>query len=235
MRKASTTTAKPPACLPRPQGHHQRHHRRVPQHDCIPGVVNQMANDCSRLWHPTDSEFLSCFTARHPQTSSWQLCPLNSEWTSKLILALHRKPSSMESLPKTPSQRMTIGRFGQTVASSIKSTLSCGAPSTPSRISQSLHSDAEMEDLPPAESPSSLNKWREPSVRWGRRSPAWGQGSSPLETHWTARFPNHSTAPGAPQSQCTGETSPPHPSDLDHVPPQPRALRPRHLRGTSPR
>ena len=54
-RKGSTTTTGPAAYLLRLAALHQRHHRYLAQHDYIPGPSNVMADDCSRLWHLTDT------------------------------------------------------------------------------------------------------------------------------------------------------------------------------------
>ena len=54
-RKGSTTTTGPVAYLLRDQALHQRKHRYAPLHDYVPGSANAMADDCSRLWHLTDS------------------------------------------------------------------------------------------------------------------------------------------------------------------------------------
>jgi hypothetical protein len=55
-RKGSATTTKPPAYLLRLMSLHQRFHRYVPLHDYLPGPLNSMADDASRLWHLSDTD-----------------------------------------------------------------------------------------------------------------------------------------------------------------------------------
>jgi len=62
QRKASATTDRVPAYLLRLFGIHQRFHRYVPRHDYISGGFNPIADDASRLFHLTDSQFLNFLT-----------------------------------------------------------------------------------------------------------------------------------------------------------------------------
>ena len=68
--KGSTTTTGPAAYLLRLCALHQRFHRYVSLFDHIPGRDNQMADDCSRLWHLSDAQLLSHFDATYPQKHS---------------------------------------------------------------------------------------------------------------------------------------------------------------------
>ena len=56
----------PAAYLLRLQALHQRHHCYLNQPDYIPGPVNAMADDASRLWHLTDDAFLAHLTLTYP-------------------------------------------------------------------------------------------------------------------------------------------------------------------------
>ncbi|CAB9530384.1 hypothetical protein SEMRO_2856_G338750.1 [Seminavis robusta] len=50
-QRGSATTTGPAAYLLRLNSIHQRHYRYLSKADYIPGPANQMADDCSRLWH----------------------------------------------------------------------------------------------------------------------------------------------------------------------------------------
>jgi hypothetical protein len=75
-RKGSTTTAGPAAYLLRLSSLHQRHFRYLATLDYIQGSANAMADDCSRLWHLTDSQLLAYVNAHYPQRNTWTLCHL---------------------------------------------------------------------------------------------------------------------------------------------------------------
>ena len=174
MRKGSTTTTGPPAYLLRIQAFHQRYHRYVPQHDYVPGTANEMADICSRAWHLTDSQLLTLFNTRFPQSQSWKICHLPTAMSSALISALYRKPSRLECVRKLPSQRMPIGHFGPTIAMRSKSTPSSATSPIRFPSSTSLHKDTEMGAFPPAVNPSQLAGYQQFSARWARRSNGWG-------------------------------------------------------------
>ena len=174
LRKGSTTTTGPPAHLLRLQAHHQRYHRYVPTHDYVPGSANVLADVCSRAWHLSNTQLLRHFNTTYPQIRSWQLCHVNSNWTSSLISALFRKPLPMEFLRKMPSLRMPIGHFGPSFASSTTLIPSCATSKILSPSSKSLHKDIETVAYPPAVSPSQLAGYQLSSARWARRSNGWG-------------------------------------------------------------
>jgi hypothetical protein len=67
-RKGSATTTKPPAYLLCMLSLHQQFHCYVPLHDYLPGPLNTMANDASRMWHLNDAELLHHFNSRYLQT-----------------------------------------------------------------------------------------------------------------------------------------------------------------------
>lgn len=66
QRKGAVSSSGPTARLLRIQALHQRHFRYVPLHDYIPGPANAMSDDCSRLWHLTDTQLLSHFNVSFP-------------------------------------------------------------------------------------------------------------------------------------------------------------------------
>eukprot|EP00978_Attheya_sp_CCMP212_P019718 scaffold55486_cov39-Attheya_sp.AAC.1 len=80
--KGSTTTSKAAAYLLRCLALHQRHYRYLRRDFFIPGISNCMADDCSRLFHLSDSALLAYFTAKYPQPRLWMLCQLRPEMHS---------------------------------------------------------------------------------------------------------------------------------------------------------
>jgi hypothetical protein len=52
--KGASTTSTSRAYLLRLNSLLQRHHRFLPRHHYIPGSLNSMADDASRLWHLSD-------------------------------------------------------------------------------------------------------------------------------------------------------------------------------------
>ena len=178
QRKGSTSTVGPAAYLLRLKALHQRFHRYVSRHDYLPGPANAMADDCSRLWHLTDSQLVAYFNSRYPQPSLWTLCHLRPQMRSALTSALFRKRSVPESFLDVPQPPITIGKGGWTIAS--PSTLTHGSmrSTTPSQSSRSLVHDTAMDGSLPVIGPSVLAQWKTPYVRWARRSPAWGPKTS---------------------------------------------------------
>ena len=84
QRKGSTTTLGPAAYLLRLLSMHQRHYRYRTTFDYLPGPVNVMADDASRLWHLSDNELLTHFNSNYPQTRPWRISPLRHDMASAL-------------------------------------------------------------------------------------------------------------------------------------------------------
>ena len=173
-RKGSTTTTKAPAYLLRLASLHQRFHRYNPEISHIPGVVNKMADDCSRLWHLSDSQLLAYFNRTYPQALSWSMCHLNPVMNSALTSALSATPSKPESFLVAPPQPTLPGTFGNSFVSRSKPTPSCNVALTPSFSCRSSPSVTATGVSPPAANKSDLALWRTPSARWARASPGWG-------------------------------------------------------------
>lgn len=113
QRKGSATSEKPPAYLLRLFGIHQRYHRYVPRHDYISGVSNPMADDASRLFHLTDSQFLHYFNTKFPQHNSFRLVQMPSKMISCVTSALRSKTCQPESLLVEPAAPVPTGASGQ--------------------------------------------------------------------------------------------------------------------------
>ena len=105
-QKGSTNTVGPAAYLLQLSSIHQHHFRYKPEFHHISGDANVMADDCSHLWHLSDSELLTYFNLHYPQTHSWKMLHLRPKMKSALICCLHRKRSLPELyLPKIEKGR----------------------------------------------------------------------------------------------------------------------------------
>ena len=71
--KGSTTTSGPAVYLLQVSALHHRHFRYKTELHHIPGDLNAMADNCSRLWHLTDDELLTYFNSTYPQLRSWNM------------------------------------------------------------------------------------------------------------------------------------------------------------------
>jgi hypothetical protein len=174
QKKGAASTSGPIAYLLRLHALHQCHHRYIPLHDFIPGVANVLSDQCSHHFHLTDAELLAHFNSSFPQTMPWQMCQLQKETLSALILALSRKRPVLGSLLNVPKQWMCIGAIGKISAWRTTSTLSSRTATTPSPSSKFLHNGIEMAARLPCKTPSDLEQWKTPSVRWVSCSPNWG-------------------------------------------------------------
>jgi hypothetical protein len=173
-RKGSTTTLTAPAYLLRLSSLHQRFHRYRPEISHIPGVVNQMADDCSRLWHLSDSQLLAHFNLHYPQPLSWQMCHLSAEMNSALILALSAQPSKPASFLVAPLPPTRPGASGNVSVIPLVPTNSSAAERILSPSSNSSPNATATGALPPAKGKCDLEQWRMRSARWARASPGWG-------------------------------------------------------------
>lgn len=90
--KGAATSVAARAYLLRFNSFHQRTHRYVARHHYIPGSVNAMADDASRLWSLPDDELLTHFNTTYPQATSWKMLHLAPATNATLIGALLRRP-----------------------------------------------------------------------------------------------------------------------------------------------
>lgn len=91
---------------------HRRHYRYSNVFAHFPGVINRMADDCSRLWHLTDSEFLSYMNSTYPQRHSWHLYQLRPPLVSALISSLYKRRSTPESYLAATAPIDDSGKYG---------------------------------------------------------------------------------------------------------------------------
>ena len=73
FRKGSVRSASPAAYLCRMASLHQRQHRYHARVFFLPGDMNRMADDASRLQHLTNDAFLQHFEQNYPQAKPWTL------------------------------------------------------------------------------------------------------------------------------------------------------------------
>ena len=173
--KGSSTTASARAYLLRLNALHQRHHRYVPRAHFIPGAVNSMADDASRLWHLGDNELLTHFNLHYPQPTSWTLQRLTPAMASALTGALFKQPHVPASLCSAASPLIPLSASGRPfVKISASHPASQTAPRTESLFYNCSPSATVLAPLPPAVAPCDLAQWRTPYAVWDRRSPGWG-------------------------------------------------------------
>jgi len=96
--KGAVSSTGPSSYLLRLKSMHQRAHRYQLRTFYIPGPINKMADDCSRLWHLTDKELLEYFNRTYPQAVPWQIRELSPAMHEALNSALLCKRAPPEAL-----------------------------------------------------------------------------------------------------------------------------------------
>ncbi len=172
--KGSVTASSARAYLLRLNALHQRQHRYVARHHYIPGAVNAMADDASRLWHLSNAELISHFNLTYPQHTSWEMRTLNPAFASSLIGALSRRPLPTAAVHNAYTPRQPLGSSGRPFVPAWASAPTPWGPATPYLFSNSSPSATALANSPPATSLSALGQWRTPYAMWARRTPHWG-------------------------------------------------------------
>jgi hypothetical protein len=172
--KGSSTSVAARAHLLRLKALHQRQHRYLARHHYIPGAVNSMADDASRLWDLSDSALLAHFDRLYPQDLSWTLLPLTSEISASVIGALCRKRPTTAFPASVPLPLAPAGTSGATFVPSLDATPLPCPPAIPCPCSSCSPNVTAQEPLRPAATLSALAQWRMPYKRWARRTPGWG-------------------------------------------------------------
>ena len=174
FRKGAVSSASPAAYLCRMASLHQRENRYHARVFYMPGELNRMADDASRLHHLTNEALLQHFEQHYPQEQRWTLLEVPTKWISSLILAL-RCRSPPQSIPRKP--RRNVKESSPSGASSVatsRSTHPCGKWWAMKRNSATSSSSAYATDEGAAvDSPSKLAAWAKPCWRWARGSPTW--------------------------------------------------------------
>jgi hypothetical protein len=174
QQRGSATTNATPAYLLRLQAIHQRFHRYMPLLSYLPGKLNTMADDASRLWHLSDQQLLTYFNTNYPQYLSWQLYQPQPEMNSAVTSALHRQRSLPASFLHAPMQPTPIGESGSNSATPFRWIPSSRTSKIQSQSCKSTASGTESELLHPAVNQSDLARWRTRYVPLARRSRHWG-------------------------------------------------------------
>ena len=173
--KGSTTTTGPTAYLLRLNSLHQRHFRYLAKADYIPGLVNAMADDCSRLWHLSDSQLVAYFNLTYPQTQPWQLVALRPAMNSAIVSALQMQRPTPASFLNEVTPKTVTGKSGLTSLPILPSTPTyAGTRKNPSYIfSKFSPIDSALAKLPPAADLLGSAQWRTTYGPSPRKSPSW--------------------------------------------------------------
>ncbi len=178
QRKGSKTTLGPAAYLLRLQSLHQRYYRYHSTIDYLPGPLNSMADDASRLWHLSDTDLLLHFNSVYPQPKPWRLLTLRPAMNSVLTTSLQCKRSEPELFLHAPDPVTLPGFCGPVTVPTSPLTPCSPMWPIPSPSSKSLPPVTAMEPLHPVVKLSALVPWKQPSGRLARRWPAWGPRTS---------------------------------------------------------
>jgi hypothetical protein len=140
----------------------------------MPGDVNVMADDASRLFALSDDQLLTHFDTVYPQMNSWRLVHPTSGMLSSVTSALRRKRAEPASFLHQPTPTTKPGSSGPPFVQTSASTPGSLMWGIRSCSSKSLGSGIAPDTSHPVKSLSGLAQWKEPCVQWGRLSPAWG-------------------------------------------------------------
>ena len=172
--KGSTSSTGPAAYLLQTAALHRRQHRYQNELHYLPGHLNAMADDCSRLWQLTDSQLISYFNFTYPQATTWKLHRPRPEMLSALTSNLLRQRLPPESFLPGPRKPPQLGQFGLRFATPLMSTRSYRRWPILSQYSKSSVCDGETAASPPVKSLTELARWRTPFAWSVRNFPAWG-------------------------------------------------------------
>jgi hypothetical protein len=173
-RSGSVTTTSPTATILRQQSMHQRHHRYVSLKDYVPGPLNSLADDASRLAYLDDQQFLTYFNATYPQPSPWHLCHLPSEMISCGISALHSQMSPTASFLPAPPPPRPNGPSGSPIAKTLVSLRPFKTSTIRSPISKFSPTDTATGSSTPLAALSEAEPWRVPYAPLVKRWRVWG-------------------------------------------------------------
>ncbi len=173
-RRGSISSTGPTARLLRLQALHQRQHRYVALKDYIPGPLNSMADDASRLTTLTDVALLHHFNSRYPQTQSWQLLTIPLPTVSAATLCLHNKSWPKESIAVAPPPVTPIGQLGSSSVPTSEWIPPSPMSLTPSPSCRFSPSGIARAPVAHPNCQSAPAPWKTPSAAWGKRSPVWG-------------------------------------------------------------
>lgn len=175
VRKGAVSTCGAAAALCRFASDHQRLHRYCHLAHFLPGDINSMADDASRLQHLSDAAFLAHFEQLYPQAQPWVLLRLRHETYSLLTSALLSRSPGLPTPEKRTKPATPSSALGKPSARPLESVLTSKASGTPKLASPTSSSSASATDKEgrPVRSLSQLIQSRTPYWRWGRGLPTW--------------------------------------------------------------
>jgi hypothetical protein len=182
-RRGSVTTTSPTATILRQQALHQRFHRYVKLKDYIPGSINTMADDASRLFHLSNIDFLAYFNQTYPQPLPWRLYTVNPRIYSSAISALQHRISPKELFLHEPAKPLPTGTNGSHTARNYPSILPFKGSKIQSLSSKSSPIGFATDTSTPLSAKSVAEPWRMPYAVLHKRSLQWGprtHGTPPL-------------------------------------------------------
>jgi len=112
-RHGSMTTSKAAAYLLHLHTLHQHHHQYSTNYDYISGPANDMVDNCSCIWHLSETALLTHFNTCYLQASGWRLCPLPRAMTSVLISTQQWQQCMLELYLPGPLPQTATGLSGQ--------------------------------------------------------------------------------------------------------------------------
>ena len=205
------------ACL------HQRQHEYCHQASYIPGPINVMADDASRLQHLTDAQFLSHFEQNYPQDKDWLLVRPNDETVSSMISTLRCKSQPPAPPPRHEPARAPPSMPGLTSSKEKASCLpSLTLPGKRTSSTTSSSSACDIDKEAALATLSELLQLQKRSWQWERGSPTWvspipaskdqPESSIPYSVIFSADLPKRMarrTAPTLPTCKSYGTSSTP--------------------------
>jgi len=202
-RRGSVTTTSPTATLLRHKAMHQRFHRYLSLKDYVPGPLNSLADDASRLHHLSDAELLSHFNRSYPQALPWHLFPLPSAMLSTVTSALRKRKLPLASFLQEPPPLQPIGPFGNSSAPTMPSILPFKTSPIPSPTFKCLPTAIVKASSTPATALSGAAPWKVPYATLAKRSRLWGPQTP------GSRSPAPSTSASSACWQATPALTPP--------------------------
>ena len=213
-RKGSVTTTSPTATLLRQRALHQRFHRYLSLKDYLPGPLNTMADDASRLWTLSDAAFLLYFNATYPQAQPWTLFHPAPLITSSVISALRKRTCPTASFLLPPPLRCPTGPCGPVSVPNSPSILPWKTSPIPSRTFKSSPSATAAALSTPPVDLSAAAPWRVPYAALAKRSRVWGPltRASPHKATSTSASNASSARTPAKMTRLPGSSRFPYPS-----------------------
>ena len=126
FRKGAVSSASPAAYLCRMASLHQRENRYCARVSYLPGDLNRMEDDASRLQHLTNDELLLHFEQNYPQPKPWKLLQVPRNWISSLTSALRCHSPQLSILQKPRKNVSESSQSGSSSAEKFKSPHPCG-------------------------------------------------------------------------------------------------------------